>query len=118
VKDAEVFGGAWVHRVTLYIPSTADVDEPLTESAAKEVVNRAQRFMATLFGGATVIAAAGSWMTEDGQLVSEPITLVYSFTDTLTTDVLVQIRAFAAALKAELKQEAIAVEIDGGLHFV
>lgn len=115
---ARVFGEGLANKVTLYIPSTTDVDSKLSEDAAAEVVNRAARLLADRFGGATAVPAQGAWVAESGKLVVERITLVYAFSGKLTTDDLESIKLFCEALKVELKQEAIAVEINGVLAFV
>ncbi|MCZ7546770.1 MAG: hypothetical protein M5R40_26060 [Anaerolineae bacterium] len=49
------------HQVTLYIPSTFDVDKPLNADAADWWVRNALTFLADLFGGATAQAATGAW---------------------------------------------------------
>lgn len=115
---AKVFGDGLGNKVALYVPSTADVDQALSESAAKEVVNRSLRLFSDLFGGATAVPASGAWVASDGELVVESVTIVYSFSGELTTDSLTKIKLFCEALKAELGQEAIALEVNGALVFV
>lgn len=115
---SKVFGAGWTNKVTLYVPSTADVDRPLDANTAEAIVTRSLRLLATLFGGATAIRAQGAWLTENGRLVLEGTTLVYAFSEQLTTDDLTTVKAFCEALKAELGQEAVAVEINGDLRFV
>lgn len=115
---AEVFGSGLTHKVSVYVPSTVDVNQSLNESAAKEIIHRVQREMSNLFGGATAITTEGAWVSQSGELVTEQVTVVYSFADVLASDVLVQIKTLAESLKVELKQESVAVEIDGMLVFV
>lgn len=119
VSFAEVFGSEGMgNKVTLYVPSTVTVDQPLSQSAADEFVSRSLRLLSELFGGATAITAKGAWVANDGELVVEVVTLVYSFSANLTTDDLVKIKAFAETLKAELGQEAIAVEVNDRLLLI
>lgn len=116
---ARVFGSEGLaNQVTLVIPSTTDVNHPLSHEAATEVANRALRFLSELYGGATAIPARGAWVAQNGQLIVEGSTLVYSFCGQLTTDDLIKIKAFCESLKWELKQEALAVQINGKLLFV
>jgi hypothetical protein len=112
---AQVFGtSGWEHKVTLYIPSTTDVDKHLSADTAKDVVTRAKRLLANIFGGATAISAEGSWLSGE-TLVDESVTLVYAFSNELTEDALSKIRLFCEELKSELRQDAIALEIDNRL---
>lgn len=116
---AKVFGSEGLsNRVALYVPSTTAVDQPLDESTAEQFVSRSLRLMSELFGGATALPASGGWVASDGKLVTERVTIVYSFTGDLTTEDLMKIKFFVESLKAEMRQEAIAVEINGRLIFV
>ncbi len=115
---ADVFGKGLTNKVSLYVPSTVDIRQSLTESATEEYVNRSLRFLANLFGGATALSAQGAWEAQSGDLVTEQVTIVYAFSDTLTSDHLTAVRQFCEALKRELRQEAVAVEINGELFFV
>jgi len=74
--------------------------------------------MASEFGGATSVPARGVWLSADGTLVTEDVTIVYSFTENLSKEQLERVRVFCLNLKQELEQEAIAVEIAGKLRFV
>lgn len=114
---SRVFGAGWANKVTLYVPSTVDVDRPLDANAAESVVTRSLHLLAGRFGGATAIRAQGAWLAENG-LVLEGTTLVYAFSAQLTIDDLTTVKAFCEALKVEMRQEAIAVEVNGELLFV
>ena len=102
----------------MYVPSTINVDEVLNESAAELVVKEAATFLARRFGGATVTSANGAWVSASDTLVVEAITLVYAYAFELSTNDLATLKAFVVGLKGRLAQEAIAVEIDGGLYFI
>jgi hypothetical protein len=115
---AQVFGtSGWENKVTLYIPSTTDSNVLLSAQAAENAANRAKRFMARTFGGATTLRAEGSWLSGD-VLIEESVTLVYSFASVLTEDDLHKVKVYCEALKTELKQDAIAVEVNGELIFI
>lgn len=101
------------HKVALVIPTTVNVDIPLSESTIQEIVNRSLRFLANLAGGATAYPATGAWVAESGKLVTEKVYIVYSFFSDLTIDDLMKIRSFVVNLKQELGQESFAVEING-----
>lgn len=115
---SRVFGEGLPHKVSVYVPSTTDVRESLDSEAANKVVDSVRRYLANLFGGATAVSAEGSWVAQDGTLVTEKVTIVYAFTPQLTRAQLLDIKRYATQLKRELGQEAIAVEIDSKLFFV
>lgn len=112
-----VFGKGYTDKVSLYIPSTANVSVALTESAAELYVSRSLRFLSRMFGGATAIPASGAWVSED-TLVTEKVTIVYSFTQSLTRQQLLEIQQHCLELKRDLAQESIAVEINGELFLI
>ncbi len=113
-----VFGQGFHHRVAVYVPGTTAVREALTKETAERYVLRVQRSMAKRFGGATAFSASGGWVSQSGYLVTEQVTIVYSFSESLSTGDLIFIKKLATYLKRELRQEAVAVEIDGELVFV
>jgi hypothetical protein len=71
-----------------------------------------------LFGGASCIRASGYWKTDQGNLVSETVVIVYSWADDLSIAQLQLVRQLAVALKLALSQQSVAVEIDGALFLV
>lgn len=114
-----VFGGSGLkHRVAVYVPSTTNVNVRLDERTALEWENSALTLLSTLFGGATAMPVRGGWVTNEGTLVTENVTIVYAFVNDLTTDSLLKVREFVLRMKVALGQEAVAVEIDGQLLFV
>ena len=68
-----------------------------------------------LCGGATAIPAFGAWKDANGKLVTENVTIVYTFGEEKTTS---QIRGICAHLCDELKQDCILLEVDGKHEFV
>lgn len=115
----EVFGGQVMdNRVGLYVPSTQAGSLPLKRDTAEMFVNRSIRFLSEHFGGATAISAKGGWIDRSGHLVTEEVTLVYAFAGSLTSADLEQIKAYALELKADMGQEAIAVEINDMLLLI
>ncbi len=114
----EVFGKGFSHKVTVYVPRTVNVNEKLSDHEANALITRATRVMSETFGGATIVNAAGAWVANSGELVTENTTLVYSFTDSLSTQKLLAVRDLLLWLKATYGQEAVAIEIDNELFFV
>jgi hypothetical protein len=113
----QIFGEGLKHRVEVYVPGTLG-DQELDTIEHKRWVRTALRTLAVLFGGATAIPAQGSWVDNQGQLIVETVTLVYSHTDTLSIAQLRAVHQLAAALRNKLNQEAVAVSVDGTLYLI
>lgn len=103
-------------RVSIYVPSTVNVDH---EADNREMVNRVAEALAGMFGGSTVTEARGAWVSDTAGLVVESVSIVYS---NCTQDQLdqyeKQIEALAVMVKTEMVQEAVSVEVDGALYLV
>ena len=101
------------HEVTVFIPSTADVDQPIDPAP---YVERATALLGECFGGATVRDATGVWKSEALGLVSEPIVTVSSSCSRSQLDRhLDAVTAFLFGLKETMRQEAMALTLDGRL---
>lgn len=104
------------HTIGIFIPSTLDVDQAVDNSGQ---VQSALELLGTLFGGATRTDAEGAWRSEDSGLVVEQVTIVRTFVtkDALDSH-LEQVVDFAMALKKEMRQESIALDVDHNLVLV
>ena len=103
-------------KISIYIPATTYINTPIDN---KLYVDGALTLLSSLFGGATSSAALGAWITAAGQLVKEKTTLVFSYCDSENLKNGIQdVITFCETLKADLKQEAIALEVNGELYFV
>ena len=103
-------------NVKVYVPSTQKVSHLIDNSA---IVLSVETQLANMFGGATAYNALGAWVCEDGRTVTEPVTIVQAY---CTTDQLEQHIAsvvnICANIKAELSQEAVALEVNNQLYFI
>lgn len=104
--------------VKLFIPSTIDVDKPSTimqqafERSALELFSK-------LFGGATSYQAMGAWSAKTGGLVTENVKIVEAFATTdAIKDGMKHVVAFAEKMKAEMRQEAVALQYQNQLFFI
>lgn len=103
-------------RVTLYVPSTRNVNE---EADTSSYVEKAAELFSRLFGGSTVTPALGYWLSPAQGLVKEKTTLVFSYcSDSQLEAGIEEVVGFCEKLKEELDQEAIAVEINGELYLI
>jgi CRP-like cAMP-binding protein len=104
------------NQISVFIPSTLDVD---TEADTTAYVTRALAFLGERFGGATSNAARGVWNSQQVGLVSEAITIVRSYaTQSDLNTHLPAILDFVETLKQEMRQEAMAVEINHKLLLI
>ena len=101
--------------VKIYVPSTYHVDEPIDNTP---YVNKTLGKFSKIFGGATAIEGTGSWLSDDDQLVTEKVTIVYSFAEDLDAHQINQVVAYAKALKEEMKQSSVSLEVNGKMYFI
>jgi len=98
----------------VYVPSESNGQAiPNRQQFVDETLTR----LSLLCGGATSTEATGSWVSEDGRLVKEKVTLVYAFTNELPK-VLPDIVQFAQTLKERTQQESLALELAGTLYLI
>jgi hypothetical protein len=105
-------------KVVFYVPSTKNVGDKLTKSERRALVNRIETAFARAFGGSTSTTGIGSWITENGRLVRESVTLVASYHGLETSDALAIVIPLAQSIKAKYGQEAIAIETEQGIEFI
>lgn len=104
------------HTLALFVPSTLDVSQ-VTDNSAQ--VQSTLSFLGNLFGGATSSNAEGAWRSEESGLVTEQVTIVRTFVSKKALDThLDDVLGFAADLKRNMKQEAVAISVDHQLILV
>ncbi len=104
--------------VSIYVPSTREVNIPLTKEELKAVVNNTAAKMSSQFGGCTATAGIGYYVSNDGILVEEIVTILKSFHDNNTQDAFTFTQGLANELKVKLTQESVTVENNDGIEFV
>ena len=103
-------------RVSIYVPSTKNVNEHIDNT---EIVMRTIGQLSDWFGGATASKAIGGWRCQDGSVVVEDVTIVYSFcTDEQLQEHAHDILGVCERIKEEMTQEAVTLEINGQVKFV
>ena len=70
--------GSNVH-IIVYVPSTKNVSEKISDAEFKKRVGEAKNFLNRAFGGTTTVKGVGSYTAENG-LVQENVALVETFT--------------------------------------
>lgn len=101
--------------VKIYVPSTYNVDQPIDNTP---YVNKSLEEFSKMFGGATAIDGTGSWLSDDDQLVTENVTIVYSFAEDLDKNKINRVVAYAKSLKDEMKQSSVSLEVNGKMYFI
>ena len=97
------------HDVTIIIPVS------INPTYAGNLIKHTATTFADLFGGCTITTGQGFYKSNNG-LIIENVTLINS--SCLNLDKSNVIYNLAVDIKAELKQESVAVKIDGKLYFV
>lgn len=95
--------------VTIFVPSTADRDNQLSNDDHVARQNEVAAYFSNLAGGATVNGISfGSWVSDDLGLVKEPVAKVESLTDYANIDeILVQVETW----RDQWSQECIMVTV-------
>lgn len=103
-------------RITVYVPSTTDINIEIDNT---EYVKKTSALLSECFGGATSTSAIGYWLSDTAGLVQEKTVLVFGFcNETQLSEHLDKVIDLCETMKTELKQEAIALEINGELYFI
>ena len=103
-------------RVTVYIPSTTDVNKDVDTSS---YIDECASLLSELFGGATSTPALGYWLSQSAGLIKEKSTMVFAYcSDNDLASGIDELVNFCEKIKTELKQEAVALEINGEMYFI
>ena len=102
-------------KITVYIPATVNINETIDNT---EFVNKAATLLSECFGGATSTEALGYWVSDTAGLVKENTTMVFAYAgeDDLKKN-LDKVIDFCQDLKTEMKQDAVALELNGEMFF-
>lgn len=106
-------------RVSIYVPSTCDVDKADEGDLQGKFVNIIIKEFSEMFGGATATDAIGGWFSKDAGIVKERVKIVYAY---CTKEAFVQnfdrVLALAKQICIEMSQEAVTVEYNGKAAFI
>lgn len=103
-------------KITLYIPATKNVDEEIDNN---EYVEEAAKLFSLLFGGSTSTPGLGYWMSSSAGLIKEKINLVFAYaSEKDLREKIDQVIDWCENLKRVLRQESIALEVNGEMYFI
>lgn len=99
------------HRFAIYVPT-------FTKDTGRYVINavvEAQDWFVEQFGGCTSVTGSGRWKNDAGEVVSEPVTIVYAYGNGFSIGILL---SFAEKMLEQWDQESIAVETPDSMVLV
>lgn len=103
-------------KITIYVPATVNINEVIDNT---EYVKRAATLLSECFGGATSTDALGYWVSPTAGLVKENTTMVFAYAaDADLKKNLDKAIDFCEELKEEMKQDSIALELNGEMYFI
>ena len=103
-------------QIGVYIPTTIATNQ---EADTSDEVEKTMAFMGKTFGGATHEEVHGVWNSTEAGLVAENIHLVRSFcTQTILDERMGSVIDYVEAMKQELQQEAMAIEVNQKLMLI
>ena len=103
-------------KITVYVPSTCDINKPIDNSAW---VDATATLLSNCFGGATSCEALGYWTSPTAGLVKERTTQVFAYCSDADLQAKIEsVIDLCEAMKKELSQDAIALEINGEMYFI
>ena len=104
-------------KVTVYIPNTmGPTDEIKGENA---YIDKTAKTLSEYFGGATSTSGMGYWISNEYGLIKEHSTMVFAYCSTEQLEKHIDdIVTLCENLKTDMKQEAIALEINGEMYFI
>lgn len=103
-------------KITVYVPSTCDINTPVDTA---EWVDACATLLSNCFGGATSTETLGYWTSPTAGLVKERSIMVFAYCSDADLNAKIEsVIDFCEAMKSELKQDAIALEINGEMYFI
>lgn len=103
-------------QVKIYVPSTIDINESFDST---EWIEKTLCILSQEFGGATATSALGAWVTNQGSLVKENVSVIFAYATQEKLEKSVEkVYDFCLGMKLALRQEAIALEINGDMYLI
>lgn len=101
--------------VKIFVPSTIDINTTVDSS---KIADSVLSQLSTMFGGATRYEALGCWVSPSSGLVKEKVTICQSFcTEAQLQQYIDDVVEIAESIKIEMRQDAVAIEVNNKLYF-
>ncbi|MCA9731897.1 MAG: hypothetical protein H6696_05580 [Deferribacteres bacterium] len=104
------------HRFAMYIPSI-NANGLVPKHTRDVIIKQCREKVIQLCGGATEWNTWGSWMSTNN-VISEDVRIIAAFYADPTGTILDELLQIAKWLKSRLKQERIAIEMNGVLYLI
>jgi len=105
-------------KIAVYVPSIDKNGNKIDVSMREYMITDILFVLSNLFGGSTEYSAKGHYLNKEKKMVSEDVTVIVSFTDTLDDFDKRMVRELAKEIKAELNQESVAIEFNGTMELI
>lgn len=103
-------------KITVYVPSTKDINIVVDTT---KYVDDAATLLSECFGGATSCETLGYWTSPTAGLVKEKTVMVFAYcSDKDLQEYVDKVIDFCEAMRDELSQDSIALEINGEMYFI
>lgn len=103
-------------QVKVYVPSTIRIRQQFN---CLDWIEKTMSLLSNEFGGATATTALGAWVSNQGDLVKENVTVVFSYaTQDKLEKSINNVYDFCLSMKHGLEQESIALEINGEMYLI
>ena len=103
-------------KVAIYVPSTNNAVESCDNTG---MVKRVLSKLSDMFGGATATDAIGGWNSIEHGLITERVTIVYSFCKSEDfANHFDEVLELCESIKSEMSQEAVTLEYNGQVKFI
>jgi hypothetical protein len=107
-----------ITHLIVFVPSTKDVDKPISDSEFNKRVKETSSFLSELFGGITKISGTGAYHSKKG-LVTERVAEVETFTDPSSYEQKKnKLHKWLMKNKSAWGQENIAVEYEEDMYWI
>ena len=101
--------------VSIYVPSTLDTNKSIDNA---KYVEKIQFELSKMFGGSTSYDTIGSFVADNNEHIVEKVTIVKAFSTKIDNEHVEKCVKLCEALKVEMSQYCISLEINGKLFFV
>jgi len=104
--------------VSVYVPGTFGLNGVLDPARKADIVKMTAIQLSQAFGGVTATEAQGYYIADNGDLVTESVTIVKAYHDLNPAQALDIARNIAQWIKSTLLQELVTIETESGLEFI
>ena len=106
-------------HLIVFVPSTKDVDVPISDVEFNKRVKLTSSFLSSLFGGTTKVSGTGAYKSDAGKLVTERVAEVETFTEPSNYELKKgKLHKWLMDRKKDWGQENIAVEYEEDMYWI